>query len=148
MRGISKIIVHCAATTPSMDIGAYEIKDWHTNPKLKTKPFNDIGYHYVIRRSGELEKGRDIAIAGAHAFRHNFNSVGVCLVGGVDEENKPDDNFTLKQYNTLIELISFLKLTFPIDDVLGHRDLPNVKKSCPCFDVRAWYKFETATFKD
>ena len=139
MREISKLIIHCSATKPEMDIGADEIRDWH-----KGKGWDDIGYHFVIRRNGELEKGRDVAISGAHARGHNFSSIGICLIGGIDSDSKADDNFTLKQYNTLIQLVSFLKMTFPIDDVLGHRDLPNVNKECPCFDARAWLKFETA----
>ena len=138
MREINKVVVHCSATKQSMDIGAEDIRGWH-----KGKGWDDIGYHYVIRRNGKVEKGRDVSIAGAHAKGHNFNSIGICLVGGIDDNGKADDNYTLKQYNALIQLISFLKITFPIDDVLGHRDLPSVNKSCPCFDVRAWYKFET-----
>ena len=138
MREIKKLIIHCSATKPSMDIGAEDIRGWH-----KSKGWDDIGYHYVIRRNGKVEKGRDVSIAGAHAKGHNFNSIGICLVGGIDDNSKADDNYNLKQYNALIQLISFLKITFPIDDVLGHRDLPSVNKSCPCFDVRAWYKFET-----
>lgn len=138
MREINKVVVHCSATKQSMDIGAEDIRGWH-----KSKGWDDIGYHYVIRRNGVVEKGRDVSIAGAHAKGHNFNSIGICLVGGIDNDSKADDNYTLKQYNALIQLISFLEITFPIDDVLGHRDLPSVNKSCPCFDVRAWYKFET-----
>jgi len=138
MREIKKLIIHCSATKPSMDVGAEDITGWH-----KGKGWDDIGYHYVIRRNGVVEKGRDVSIAGAHAKGHNFNSIGICLVGGIDDDSKADDNYNLKQYNALIQLISFLKITFPIDDVLGHRDLPSVNKSCPCFDVRAWYKFET-----
>lgn len=138
MREIKKLIIHCSATKPSMDIGAEDIRGWH-----KGKGWDDIGYHYVIRRNGKVEKGRDVSIAGAHAKGHNFNSIGICLVGGIDDNSKADDNYNLKQYNALIQLISFLEITFPIDDVLGHRDLPSVNKSCPCFDVRAWYKFET-----
>ena len=138
MREINKVVVHCSATKQSMDIGAEDIRGWH-----KGKGWDDIGYHYVIRRNGKVEKGRDVSIAGAHAKGHNFNSIGICLVGGIDDNGKADDNYTLKQYNALIQLISFLEITFPIDDVLGHRDLPSVNKSCPCFEVRAWYKFET-----
>ena len=138
MREIKKLIIHCSATKPSMDIGAEDIRGWH-----KGKGWDDIGYHYVIRRNGKVEKGRDVSIAGAHAKGHNFNSIGICLVGGIDNDSKADDNYNLKQYNALIQLISFLEITFPIDDVLGHRDLPSVNKSCPCFYVRAWYKFET-----
>lgn len=139
MREINKIIVHCSATKPSMDIGVEEIRRWH-----KGRGWDDIGYHTVIRRNGEIEKGRDMGIAGAHAKGHNFGSIGVCLIGGIDDDGKADDNYTLKQYNGLIQLISFYEMTFPIEEVLGHRDLPGVNKECPCFDVRAWLKFETA----
>lgn len=134
MRDISKIIIHCAATLPTMDIGAEEIRTWHVQ-----RGFSDIGYHYVIRRDGKIEKGRDIGIAGAHARGHNINSIGVCLVGGVDAHNDPCDNFTDKQKRALQKLLSFLTLTFPASEVLGHRDLPNVRKACPSFDVREWY---------
>ena len=135
MREIRKIIVHCSASPPSMNTFAKDIDAWH-----KLRGWSGIGYHYVIRRSGILEKGRDIMQAGAHAKGYNFSSVGVCLIGGVDEEGKADANYTLKQYNTLLELIRFLEVTFPIEEVMGHRDLPNVKKTCPCFDVRAFIK--------
>tara|TARA_R110002096_G_C14023982_1_gene670364 strand:+ start:43 stop:462 length:420 start_codon:yes stop_codon:yes gene_type:complete len=135
MREINKIIVHCSATKPSMDIGKKEINDWHV-----AKGWDGIGYHYVIRRNGVVSKGRDISKAGAHAKGHNFGSIGVCLVGGVDNEGIADDNFTIKQYNSLYQLIKFLFATFPAKELMGHRDLPNVNKSCPCFDVSAWYE--------
>ncbi len=50
---INLIVVHCAATPPSMNIGAAEIRKWHTD-----KGWSDIGYHYVIRRDGTQEEGR------------------------------------------------------------------------------------------
>ena len=137
MRNINQIIVHCSATPPSMIVGADDIRKWHI-----TRGWSDIGYHYVIRRNGVTEAGRDIEKAGAHAKGHNEDSIGICLIGGIDEEGKPDDNYTLLQYNELLRLINFLKITFPIKLLKGHRDLPGVTKACPCFDVDAWYKFE------
>ena len=47
------IVIHCAATRPHMDVGAKEIREWH-----KERGFEDIGYHYVIRRTGVVEIGR------------------------------------------------------------------------------------------
>lgn len=55
MRIIDTIIVHCSATKPSMDIGVEAIRQWHMN-----KGWSDIGYHYVIRRNGVVELGRDL----------------------------------------------------------------------------------------
>ena len=45
MRKINRIILHCSATRPTMDIGVEEITEWH-----KQRGFRTIGYHYVIRR--------------------------------------------------------------------------------------------------
>ena len=133
MREITKIIVHCSATKPSMNIGASEIDSWH-----KERGFNCIGYHYVITREGKLEKGRHIGRSGAHCKGHNYNSIGVCLVGGLDENGGACDNFTDAQKKTLIDTLNFLTTTFDCS-VLGHRDIPGVQKSCPCFDVREFY---------
>jgi len=134
MRDIKKIIVHCAATPPKMDIGAAEIDAWH-----KQRGFSECGYHYVIRRDGKLEKGRNIGKAGAHCRGHNFSSIGVCLVGGIDEDKYPCDNFTNQQKRALQKLLNFLTLTFDEAEVVGHRDIAGVKKACPSFDVRGWY---------
>ena len=134
MRKIKKIIVHCSATPESMDVGTEEIRRWH-----KERGWNDIGYHDVIRRDGTLEKGRDISIAGAHAKGHNFSSIGVCLIGGVDGNGKGEDNFAIIQKQNLRVYLDFMALRFPNAEILGHRDIEGVKKECPCFNVREWY---------
>lgn len=133
MRTINKIIVHCAATPETMDIGAQEIKAWHLQ-----RGWSDIGYHYIIKRDGKLERGRPIDIAGAHARGHNIDSIAVCLIGGVDAHNDPCNNFTNLQKRKLKQVLDFLTLTFDCE-ALGHRDLPKVRKACPSFDVREWY---------
>ena len=134
MREINKVVIHCSATKPSMDICAEEIRQWH-----KERGWNDIGYHDVIRRDGTLEKGRDISIAGAHAKGHNFSSIGVCLIGGVDGNGKGEDNFAIIQKQNLRVYLDFMALRFPDAEILGHRDIEGVKKDCPCFNVREWY---------
>ena len=69
------IVIHCAATKTSMDVDAATIKDWHVNGN----GWRDIGYHKVIKRSGEVEDGRDIRDSGAHAAGYNHKSIGICL---------------------------------------------------------------------
>jgi len=58
-RFVDTLIIHCAATPPSMDIGAKEIDRWH-----KEQGWSEIGYHFVIRRDGTIEKGRPLRISG------------------------------------------------------------------------------------
>ncbi len=135
-RKIDMIVVHCSATPPNMNIGVNEITDWHVNGN----GWSDIGYHNVIRRNGSLEHGRDLTESGAHAKGYNQHSIGICLVGGVDDDNEPEDNFTEEQYITLRGYIDTMREVLPIKEVLGHRDLLGVNKACPSFDVRHWYE--------
>ena len=145
MRELNTFVVHCSATRSSQDIDVNQIREMHLQ-----RGWSDIGYHFVIKRDGTLEVGRPISRAGAHVKGHNANSVGVCLVGGLNEETgKPENNFTKAQFDQLEELIeTFLQVYPSIEKVCGHRDLsPDLDgdgvveqhewlKQCPCFDVR------------
>jgi N-acetyl-anhydromuramyl-L-alanine amidase AmpD len=133
MREIKRLIIHCAATKPDMDIGVEEIREWH-----KERGWKDIGYHFVIRRTGEIEKGRPVSQVGAHAKGHNLDSIGICLVGGIDEDGDADANFTFEQYVALEQFVDEAEDYYGDLDVLGHRDLPGVAKACPCFDVTSF----------
>ena len=130
MRNINKIIIHCSATKPNMDIGADVIRDWHVNGN----GWSDIGYHQVIRRDGTPEAGRDIARSGAHCKGHNHDSVGVCMVGGIDDDGKPECNFTLRQWRTLDSIIEGYLTKFPNATVHGHNEFSS--KDCPSFNAR------------
>jgi len=133
-REVNLIVVHCSATNQHMDIGATEIRKWH----VEDNEWSDIGYHNIIRRDGTLEHGRDLAIPGAHAKGFNKNSIGVCLIGGVDSENNPTNNFTDVQFKTLRSYLDTMMDIFDAE-VKGHRDLPNTNKACPSFNVSEWY---------
>lgn len=135
IRSVDYLVVHCAATKSTMDIGATEIRRWH-----KERGWFDIGYHYVIRRDGDVEKGRPDDQPGAHARGFNHNSLGICLVGGVGKDGKTaENNFTPEQFAALAVLLNQLLGFHPHALILGHRDLPNVAKACPSFDVREWW---------
>lgn len=129
MRSINLIVIHCADTPSTMDIGANEIRQWH----IKERGWKDIGYHYVIRRNGVIEKGRDLEIIGAHVSGHNAHSIGICLVGG-----KPKANYTLEQWESLKKLVRGLKFTYKEAEIVGHCDL-DPHKTCPQFDVKSWW---------
>lgn len=141
------IVVHCSATRPGADIGADEISQWH-----RARGFQAIGYHAVIRRNGELEFGRNFETPGAHVTGQNMRSVGICMVGGIGENGKAENNFTPAQFRTLELVIRMLLCAWPKAEVLGHRDLsPDLDgdgiverhewvKDCPSFDVREWWQ--------
>lgn len=139
IENVEYLVVHCAATRPSQDIGVADIRRWH-----RKRGYFDVGYHFVIRRNGTLETGRPIDRPGAHAKGFNQNSIAICLAGGVTEEDVkiPEDNFTVEQKAILRGLLAKLSALFPQATVLGHRDLPHVAKACPSFDVRQWLQGE------
>ena len=141
------IVVHCSATRSNQDIGADEIRQWHLN-----NGWDDIGYHAVIRRDGRIEFGRHFDEPGAHVKSHNFQSVGVCMVGGVDHEGKAENNFTAQQFVSLKGILVVLRRAYTGAVVVGHRDLsPDLDgdgvieehewmKECPSFDIMEWLK--------
>lgn len=130
MRNIDTIIVHCSATKAGKDFTAADIDRWH-----QERGFNGIGYHYVIRLDGRIEKGRDVAMVGAHCKGWNGRSIGICYIGGLDAAGHPADTRTGAQKRVLYELIQELQREYEIGNVMGHRDAPSIK-ACPCFDVR------------
>lgn len=120
------VIIHCSDTPDEMDIGAAEIDSWH-----RKRGFSQIGYHFVIRRDGRIELGRDLMDVGAHckAEGRNHDSVGICLVGRKD--------FAPEQMEVLRELVNVLAKIWPEALVRGHRDY-EPGKTCPNFDVTTW----------
>lgn len=130
------IVIHCSATRGSQNFTAADIRRWHLD-----KGWKDIGYHYVIRRDGTVEPGRAPNAIGSHVQGHNADSVGICMVGGIDDKTwKPADNFTAAQWKSLRTLVERLTKTYPAAKVLGHRDFAGVNKACPSFAAKVWAK--------
>lgn len=137
MRKINDLIVHGSATYDTMDVGAEEIRRVH----IEENGWRDIGYHYVIRRDGTIEKGREDAVIGAHVKNHNARSIGICLVGGLTKQNGTTmavANYTAEQYASLHSLLLKLHCEYPEAGLHGHQDYAD--KFCPGFDVRLWWK--------
>lgn len=134
---IRDIVIHATATYPSMDIGAKTIDEWHR------KRFRMIGYHYVIKRDGTVEKGREDDVQGAHTVNHgkNHHSLGIALAGGLKEGTKqPEDNFTDAQWKSLNKLLDELMTRHNNPALSGHCEWSS--KACPCFDIasyRDWF---------
>lgn len=130
------LVVHCSATPPKVYVDRNVIDRWH-----RERGFLGIGYHFVIKRDGVVEMGRQITEVGAHVEGHNSESIGVCMAGGTDTALKPEDNFTPEQYASLKTVLTGLLQTFPKAEIIGHRDL-NPNKACPSFDAKAWWHKE------
>lgn len=131
-RKITEIIVHCTATPNGRDISAAEIDRAH-----RSRGFESIGYHYVVRLDGSIERGRQIECIGAHCLGHNDRSIGIAYVGGLDETGKPADTRTESQRQSIIRLLTELKRSYPETTIHGHNEF--AAKACPCFDAAKEY---------
>jgi N-acetylmuramoyl-L-alanine amidase len=133
MREINKIIVHCSATPEGRDVSTDEIRQWHLD-----RGWSDIGYHFVVELDGTVCDGRPVEVAGAHARGQNADSIGVCYVGGVDEDGEAQDTRTEEQKEALVELLRDLKANYGNPVIYSHRDFSN--KACPSFDAMTEYE--------
>jgi len=132
MSVIRKLILHCSDSPDTVDIGAAEIRLWH----IRDRGWSDIGYHYVVRRSGIVEVGRyengDSVLEGkeigAHTKGENSDSLGICWVGR--------DSITPEQKSSLLKLTLHLLKQHGLTaaDVYGHSEY-NPTKTCPRLDM-------------
>ena len=135
MRKIDIIIIHCSATRVTQNFTVEALEACH-----KARGFKGIGYHFYITKDGVLYPCRPEAEIGAHAKHYNAHSIGICYEGGLDKDGNPADTRTPAQKLTMRQLLEQLSLDYPDAEIIGHRDLPWVKKACPCFDVKKWLK--------
>lgn len=139
------VVWHCSATPPSQDIGSAQIDIMH-----KAKGWDGIGYAMVIKRDGHIETGEDLKKQGAHVKGINSVSVGIVLIGGVDEDGKAENNFTDEEWKAAKHVYEFMTLLYPDAKHVGHRDMSPDKdgdgrvqrhefmKDCPCYSVQQW----------
>lgn len=150
-RRIDRIIIHCSAVRPDQTSSARQIDQWH-----RARGWKMIGYHYVIRRDGTVEKGRPEEMVGAHTRGINSHSIAICYEGGLAPGRSeelgvrsnsaakkpavtyvPADTRTPEQKKALRELIRELKTRYPNATVHGHNEF--AQKACPCFPARDEY---------
>lgn len=144
-----RIIIH---HTGGADIDAYaeQIHQWHLDAQ-----YAGIGYHFIIRKSGEIERGRPVWAIGSHALGANVNSIGIHLSGEFTY-NPPTDN----QIESCARLIAWLcdEYNIPTDrrHILGHRE--TIATDCPgnvlfnllevIVNKALWYRYGGADIKD
>lgn len=146
LEDIHSVIIHCSATREGQWITADMIDTWHR----EQNGWSAIGYHRVIRLDGAVEQGRLFTQRGAHVAGNNKNTLGICLIGGLDTSGFAKDTFSGQMYTQLYRELVNIKLLCPnLRSVKGHRDYsPDLNgdglitpdewiKDCPCFDVQA-----------
>jgi hypothetical protein len=136
-RDVTEVIIHATETYSNKNIGSPEINDIHN--KLG---HDGIGFHYVIRRDGSLQRGRPVNRKGEHApvNDHNDLSIGVVMVGGLaaasgqENPSRSPHSFTRAQFTTLEQFLESFYRKFPGGQVFGHNDV-DISELDPYFDV-------------
>lgn len=141
-REVTEVVVHWTETPTNKNIGSEELNKIHLESGLK-----GIGYHYVIRRDGSLQRGRPVNIQGEHALvnNHDERSIGVAFVGGINvPSGTPNlENFvsvqslTRSQFNTFDHFCRSFYARFPGGQILGHNDIDPIEND-PGFNVREY----------
>ena len=83
MRVINLIVVHCSATKADRDFTEQDLEVCH-----RRRGMNGPGYHFYIRKNGDIKTTRPIEKIGAHARGHNAQSIGICYEGGISERGR------------------------------------------------------------
>jgi N-acetyl-anhydromuramyl-L-alanine amidase AmpD len=116
-KSTKRAIIHHSA---SPDVPASTIHGWHLGQK-----WAGIGYHFVIRANGTIERGRPEDTIGSHAGpQGNGDSIGIVLTGNF-EIGAP----SAAQMIALAKLIKELRSRYGDLTVIGHRDV--MATACP-----------------
>ena len=105
------------------------------DPYLSSVSHLTVSSHFLITRSGELIQfvpmDKRAWHSGISRFqeRENCNDFSI----GIELEGSDDDDFLDLQYETLSNLIQFLKQEYqiPIDNIVGHSDIAPGRKTDP-----------------
>ena len=131
VKSVRWLIVHCASSRADRDYTVEQMLRDH-----KARGFRTIGYHFYIRRNGEVTQHRHLLEVGAHCRPYNRCSIGICYEGGLSADGKPKDTRTKEQRYQLQQLLVKLHRLFPAALVRGHSEMPGATpKACPCFNA-------------
>ena len=143
-RDFTEFVVHWTESFKNQNLTAEDIHEWHLD-----KGYTGIGYHYIITRSGMLQRGRPLNLIGDHApeFNHNQFSIGIAFVGGFNCSTltkNPDrflssESFTQSQWTTFDMFCEAFYTVLPAGQAWGHNDISNLNTD-PGFDVPSYVK--------
>jgi hypothetical protein len=138
-REVDTVIVHWTETHTNKNIGSEEINGWHLAAGLA-----GIGYHYVCRRDGSLQRGRPVSLDGEHTPGFDINTIAFVFVGGINAPTGTPNaaNFisaqslTRSQINTFDHFCRSFYNVYPGIKIVGHSDVDEIGQNVdPGFDV-------------
>lgn len=126
-RALHTVFVHCSASDVPEHDDVSVMRSWHL-----ANGWADVGYHYFIKKSGEVQPGRALDMIPAAQGEWNPGTIAICLHG------LRRDNFTTAQLAALILLCRNMAAAYAARGVTlrfrGHCEVQN--KACPVIDYR------------
>lgn len=134
-REVRLIVVHCSASRCNASLYPESPEGEQSGTNSRTS-----GFHFFIRRDGEVCPVRPIGKPGAHTPGFDLHSIGICYEGGRDAAGGPADTRTVWQKKSLDDLFYALQVSFPESVVRGHDRLTaRLLPGCPGFDAEKEY---------
>ena len=132
-------VVHWTETHTNKNLGSEEINSWHLAAGL-----DGIGYHYVCRRDGSLQRGRPVNEDGQHTPGYDNGTLSFVFVGGINAPSGTPNasNFlssqslTRSQVNTFDHWCRAFFAAYPGGIIKGHSELDETGQNVdPGFEV-------------
>lgn len=124
-REVERVFLHCSASDRPAHDDVAVMREWHL-----ARGWSDVGYHFFIKKDGEVQDGRGLEVTPAAQGGHNTGSIAVCLHGLAVE------NFTEAQYRSVIALCNEIHQAYEEDAVTFHGHCEVSSKACPVFPYR------------
>ncbi len=122
-----------------IDASAEQIHGWHLS-----NGWSGIGYHFVIRKDGTVERGRPEWAVGSHAQGENSHTIGIHLSGDF-MQGQPTSAQIEKCAMLIANLSEDYNIPIDRDHVVGHGEL--MATSCPGTNLQALLDDGTITGK-
>lgn len=123
-RPVHSTWIHCSASDQAAHDDVAVMRRWHLE-----RGWNDVGYHFFIRKSGDVQAGRNLEQIPAAQAGHNTGAIAVCLHG------LEVQLFTEAQLNTLRALAQAINVAYDLEmRFRGHREVS--VKTCPVFNYQ------------
>ncbi len=107
-----------------IDASAGQIHQWHLN----NPGWAGIGYHYVIRKDGTIERGRPEWAIGSHAYGENSHTIGIHLSGDF-QQAEPTSQQIEKCAMLVADICERYGIPMDYEHIVGHGEL--MATSCP-----------------
>jgi len=100
-------------------------------------------YHYIIKKNGNIERGRPVEIPGQHAEDHDEFTIAVAFIGGMNSYSTQDpttfefgpESITPIQYESLDYLLKAFYTIWPGGQAFGHNEISPEWAHDPGFSV-------------